>query len=101
MSKEWTTFLPMPIRLGGTRKTTYRLDINDVPSNRRHIKEGNCLDTVKGCPGGKTNEGHGCWWGCYSKYAMKRAKKIFDEPITQTLIPEILAQDLQKSNQCR
>ena len=61
--------------------------------------DANTVDTVYGCTGGKTNEGHGCHWGCYAKYNSKRhglGKTGFDTPVKQILDEDILRGDIGK-----
>ena len=92
--RPWMPFKSIPIRLMGTLKTT-KSNSRDKPYGRRNVSTGNGLDTVRGCPGGETNDGFGCWWGCYSKEAMKRFRILFDIPISMKLVPHLLENDLK------
>ena len=61
--RPWESFKVIPIRMYGTNKTT-KQDNTAKAYGRKQVKEGNTLDTVRGCPGGATNGGRGCPWGC-------------------------------------
>ena len=59
----------------------------------------NTLETVYGCRGGRTNSGHGCWWGCYAKFICKRLPVDFDEPVPQVLDESTLWPQLRRVKQ--
>ncbi len=83
------------IRLFGTNKTA-STDSMSRPPGRRVVRWGNCLDPVRGCTGGRTNNGYGCWWGCYAKEASRRFHIIFDVPVPMILDELVLSRDLQR-----
>lgn len=96
--RPWSPFKKIPIRLFGTNKTSH-VNQEGKTSGRRAVTKGNCLDPVRGCSGGRTNQGHGCWWGCYSKESSKRFHKLFDIPISMILDEVRLVKDLSAMNE--
>ena len=95
LSRPWEPFKKIPIHLFGTNKTTVH-DHRERKCGRRYVTSGNCLDPVRGCSGGKTNQGHGCWWGCYAKEASLRFHRLFDAPVSMILNEARLTKELAK-----
>jgi len=61
--RPWEPFKAIAIRLSGTNKTTNQNNVGKA-YGRKQVSEGNTLDTVRGCLGGRTHFGLGCPWGC-------------------------------------
>ncbi len=93
--RPYQPFKKIPIRLFGTNKTT-DVDQSRKPYGRRTVKTGNCLDPVRGCSGGRTNHGLGCWWGCYAKEMSLRFHRLFDIPVSMILNETLLSKDLRR-----
>jgi|TARA_Y100000034_G_scaffold131097_1_gene191059 hypothetical protein len=71
------------------------IDYTNVPAGKRNVTiKANGLDTVRGCPGGKTNKGQGCPWGCYAVDSMKRFHRLYEIPVSMELRPDLLLKDL-------
>jgi len=96
MKRPWETFKAIPIRLTATNKMVDEEGKADLPYGRRQARTtANAVDPVRGCPGGITNDGRGCPWGCYSCESMKRYHRIFHIPVSMILKPELLRKDLE------
>jgi len=92
--RPWEPFKVIPIRLMATNKMVDE-DVSEKAYGRRNAKtKSNALDTVRGCVGGKTNNGYGCPWGCYSCESMKRFHRIFHIPVSMMLKEHLLRRDL-------
>ena len=80
-----------------TKERRFRSRPTEIHGNRKN--QANTLETVYGCRGGKTNNGHGCWWGCYAKFICKRLPVDFDEPVPQILDESTLWPQLRRVKQ--
>lgn len=87
-------FRQQNIRLMATNKIVQEDHTGQAHGRRNARTTGNALDTVKGCPGARTNSGLGCPWGCYSVEALKRYKMDNGTPIVQVLNADLLRRDL-------
>jgi len=80
-----------------TKERRFRSRPMEIHGNSKN--QANTLETVYGCRGGKTNKGHGCWWGCYAKFICKRLPVDFDEPVPQVLDAATLWPQLRRVKQ--
>jgi hypothetical protein len=93
LGRPWAPFAVRPIQLFGTIKTNPDPSVLRKPYGRKVVREGNCLDPVRGCPFG--NDG-GCFGICYSAEAMKRYHVLFGIPVPQILRGDLLRRDLAR-----
>ena len=94
-ARPWEPFKRIPIRLFGTNKTTKGKE--GKAYGRRNITSGgNCIDTVRGCVGGRTNGGRGCFGDCYAKEPMLRYHRVFDIPVSMIFREDLFSKDLER-----
>lgn len=94
--RAWEPFKPLTIRLSATNKMVEE-DKTGLEYGRRQARtKANALDTVRGCPGAKTNNGRGCPWGCYMVETMRRFHKIMSQPVSNILDEHLLHKDLDE-----
>ncbi|RLI52606.1 MAG: hypothetical protein DRP09_17590 [Candidatus Thorarchaeota archaeon] len=75
----------------------FRPRVMRVRSNSKNQR--NILETVYGCTGALTNDGHGCPWGCYAVFTCKKLGADFATPVPQTLDRRVLLRDLRRVRQ--
>ncbi|MFW9958860.1 MAG: hypothetical protein ACFFCT_12390 [Candidatus Odinarchaeota archaeon] len=93
-TRPWEPYKVQPIKVTGTIKSVKTDQTRDW--GRREIRHGgNHLDTVRGCPGGASNLGRGCFGDCYAKEASRRFHRLFDIPVSMVLKERTLSGQLE------